>query len=90
MTAHSLWRSGTASSRAMRRFAVLAGFWLLGFLVGFAGYIVLARLGFGELIVESLYNVLRDSSMAEGLLVGVATGFISVGSIILWAFTRAE
>ena len=69
---------------------MLVGFWLLGFLVGFAGYLLLSNLGWGILILESVYAMLKNQSLAEGILVGIATGFVTLGSVVAWAFTRSE
>ncbi len=69
---------------------MLVGFWLLGFVVGFAGYLMLSNLGWGALLLKSVYVMLKNQSLAEGILVGIATGFVTLGSVVAWAFARSE
>jgi hypothetical protein len=72
------------------RFWALAGFWALGFVVGFVGYTLVVRLGLSSAIWAFLSSLLGDAYVAEGLIVGVVTGFISVGSVLVWASIKRE
>ena len=66
----------------------LTGFWLLGFLAGFIGYTTVVKLGLLSAAWAFFSAVLGDAQVAEGLVAGVVTGFISVGLVLAWASVK--
>ena len=72
------------------RFWALAGFWALGFVVGFVGYTIVVKLGLSSAVWALFSSLLGDAQIAEGLIVGVVTGFISVGSVLAWASIKRD
>jgi len=67
----------------MKRAAVLAGFWFIGFLIGFFGY--LASPSIGEWLATVIPKFLQSGALVGALLSGLIGSTIMVVSVIVWS-----
>jgi hypothetical protein len=74
----------------MKGLVTLIGFWFLGFAVGLIGDLLLVKAGVIYALWAALVALLGNSLLVQGLLVGVATGFISMVSVLAWAYLSRE
>lgn len=82
--------SPAISLQAMKGLGTLVGFWFLGFAVGLIGDLLLVKAGVIYALWAALVALLGNSLLVQGLLVGVATGFISMVSVLAWAYLSRE
>ena len=70
----------------MGRLLAILGIWLAGYLLGFIGY--LAYPGLSKMAVTLLPSLLTiDSQMVGALVAGMASSFITVIAVAIWAYT---
>ncbi len=74
----------------MKGLGTLIGFWFLGFVVGLVGDLLLVKAGVIYALWSALMALLGNSLLVQALLIGVATGFISMISVLAWAYTTRE
>lgn len=77
-------------SQAMKGLGTLLGFWFLGFVVGLVGDLLLVKAGIIYALWAALVAFLGNSLLVQGLLIGIATGFISMISVLAWAYMSKE
>jgi len=70
----------------MGRVAVLFGIWLIGYVVGFIGYIVLAQTNAIIYLVEYLSRIFGNSQIVAAGLVGLATSFLALAVVVAWSY----
>lgn len=70
----------------MGRVAVLFGIWLIGYVVGFIGYIALAQTNAIVYLVEYLSRIFGNSQIVAAGLVGLATSFLSLAVVVAWSY----
>ncbi|MDP8024090.1 MAG: hypothetical protein ACP5LF_03705 [Nitrososphaeria archaeon] len=70
----------------MGRVAVLFGIWLIGYVIGFIGYIVLAQTNAIIYLVEYLSRIFGNSQIVAAGLVGLATSFLSLAVVVAWSY----
>jgi|YelNatPaOPRAMG01_1025707.scaffolds.fasta_scaffold23017_3 hypothetical protein len=68
----------------MGRFAILAGFTLLGFAIGFIAYLVSPTLI--DFLAKALPQLFSDPRVAGAFLSGIAGAIIMDVTIILWSY----
>jgi len=68
----------------MGRFAILAGFTLLGFAIGFIAYLVSPTLI--DFLAYALPQLFSDPRIAGAFLSGIAGALIMDVTIILWSY----
>jgi hypothetical protein len=68
----------------MGRFAILAGFTLLGFAIGFIAYLVSPTLI--DFLAYALPQLFSDPRVAGAFLSGIAGALIMDVTIILWSY----
>jgi len=65
------------------RKSVLFGFWLLGFTLGFIGYLVSPSIG--RWLMEFLPQIFKNEALVGAFLSGIAGSIITTISVALWA-----
>ncbi len=69
----------------MGRKSAIFGFWLLGFTLGFGGY--LASPSVGSWLMEILPQLFVSETFVGAFIAGLATSIITMVSVFLWAKT---
>ena len=62
----------------MKRFAIISGLSMLGFLVGFGGYFLSGDLAF------NVAKILANTESVMAIVSGMAGSFLSVFSLVIW------
>lgn len=70
----------------MGRASVLFGIWLLSYVVGFVGYLVLVETNALYFLVEYLARIFGNSQIVAAGLVGLATSFLGLAVVIAWSY----
>jgi len=70
----------------MGRLLTMFGIWIAGFSLGFIGY--LAYPGLSQMAVSVIPSLISlDSQMVGALVAGMASSFVTVLAVSLWAYT---
>ncbi|MDG7042162.1 MAG: hypothetical protein JRN22_03845 [Nitrososphaerota archaeon] len=70
----------------MGRVGVIVGLWLIGYAVGFLGYLFVRYTNvFGGLWL-ALMDIFGNSQIVAAGLVGLATSFIMLAAILSWSY----
>jgi hypothetical protein len=70
------------------RTTILFGFWVLGYAIGFLGYLVIDRTNIFQGILNALYTLFGDKQLANAAIVGFATSLLSLAILIAWSYTQ--
>jgi hypothetical protein len=70
----------------MGRVAVLFGIWLIGYVVGFLGYLLLAETNALAYLIAYLSRIFGNSQIVAAGLVGLATSFLALAVVIAWSY----
>lgn len=68
----------------MGRKTILAGFWLLGFSIGFIGYLIYP--GLVDFLMHALPSLFTDKVVVGAFLSGIAGSIITTVSVVLWSY----
>lgn len=74
----------------MGRFRVLFGFWLLGYAIGFLGYLILKYTQLWAYVYQALMMLLGNNELVMAGLVGLATSFITLGIVVAWSYATSS
>ena len=70
----------------MGRLLVILGIWIAGFSLGFIGYLAYPMLSqMAVSIIPALISL--DSQMVGALVAGMASSFVTVLAVSIWAYT---
>jgi hypothetical protein len=72
----------------MGRTTILFGFWILGYAIGFLGYLIISKTNILQGILNFLYSIFGDAQLVNAAIVGLATSFLSLAVLIAWSYTQ--
>jgi hypothetical protein len=70
------------------RTTILFGFWILGYAVGFLGYLIMSKTNILQGFLNFLYSIFGDPQLVNAAIVGLATSLLSLGLLIAWSYTQ--
>jgi hypothetical protein len=70
------------------RATILFGFWILGYAIGFLGYLLFERTNILQGLLSFLYQIFGDAQLVNAAIVGLATSFLSLAILIAWSYTQ--
>ena len=70
----------------MGRAATILGIWILGYVIGFIGYIALVETNAIGFLISALVRIFGNSQIVAASLVGLATSFLSLVIVIAWSY----
>jgi len=70
----------------MGRVGVVVGLWLIGYAVGFLGYLFVRYTNVFGWLWLGLMNLFGNSQIVAAGLVGLATSFIMLAAILSWSY----
>ena len=70
----------------MGRVGVLFGIWLLGYVIGFVGYLLIAETNTLAYLVAALARIFGNSQIVAAGLVGLATSFLALAVVVAWSY----
>ncbi|MGC8558297.1 MAG: hypothetical protein ACP5NC_04825 [Nitrososphaeria archaeon] len=70
----------------MGRTATLLGIWILGYAIGFIGYIALAETNALAFMLAALVKIFGNYQIVAAGLVGLATSFLALVIVIAWSY----
>jgi len=71
----------------MGRKAILAGFWLIGFTIGFFGYLVYPVIAEA---LAALLPMITTTVLFGAVLAGIASGIITTSIVLLWGYLTSK
>ncbi len=74
----------------MGRFTILFGFWIIGYALGFMGFLLLYKSNVLQALYSFLLAVFGNSQLVEASLVGFATSFLTLAMVIAWSYTTQK
>ncbi len=72
----------------MGRTTILFGFWILGYAIGFLGYLLIEKTNFLQGLLNALYAIFGDAQLVNAAIVGLATSLLSLAILIAWGYTQ--
>ncbi|HVP23080.1 MAG TPA: hypothetical protein VMS77_04120 [Conexivisphaerales archaeon] len=72
----------------MGRTTILFGFWILGYAIGFIGYLLIEKTNLLQGFLNALYALFGDKELANAAIVGLATSLLSLAILIAWSYTQ--
>jgi hypothetical protein len=70
------------------RTTILFGFWILGYAIGFLGYLIMSKTNFLQGLLNFLYSIFGDAQLVNAAIVGLATSLLSLAILIAWSYTQ--
>jgi len=70
------------------RTTILFGFWILGYAIGFLGYLLMEKTNILQGFLNALYSLFGDKQLANAAIVGLATSLLSLAILIAWSYTQ--
>ncbi len=70
----------------MGRTATILGIWILGYVIGFIGYIALAETNALGFMFAALVRIFGNYQIVAAGLVGLATSFLALVIVIAWSY----
>jgi hypothetical protein len=70
------------------RTTILFGFWILGYAVGFLGYLIMSKTNIFQGFLNFLYSIFGDAQLVNAAIVGLATSLLSLAILIAWSYTQ--
>ncbi len=70
----------------MGRLTVLFGIWLLGYVIGFIGYLLIAETNALSYLILWLSRIFGNSQIVAAGLVGLATSFLALAVVVAWSY----
>lgn len=74
----------------MGRFAILFGFWVIGYALGFMGFLLLYKTNILNAFYSLLLAIFGNSQLVQASLVGFATSFLTLAMVIAWSYTTQK
>ncbi len=71
----------------MGRKAVLAGFWFIGFAIGFIGYLIYPAIA--EALMR-IFPLISETVIFGAILAGIASGIITTSIVLLWGYLSSR
>jgi len=70
------------------RTTILFGFWILGYAIGFLGYLIMSKTNIFQGLLNFLYSIFGDAQLVNAAIVGFATSLLSLAILIAWSYTQ--
>jgi hypothetical protein len=70
------------------RTTILFGFWILGYAIGFLGYLIISKTNLLQGFLNFLYSIFGDAQLVNAAIVGLATSLLSLAILIAWSYTQ--
>ncbi|MEM0075543.1 MAG: hypothetical protein QXR69_01785 [Conexivisphaerales archaeon] len=72
----------------MGRRTILFGFWIVGYALGFIGFLLFYKTNILQGLYLALLAVLGNAQLVQASIVGLATSFLSLAMVIIWSYTQ--
>jgi hypothetical protein len=70
------------------RTTILFGFWIVGYALGFMGFLLLYKSNILQALYTMLLSILGNVQLVDAALVGFATSFLTLAMVIAWSYTQ--
>lgn len=72
----------------MGRLSILFGFWIIGYALGFMGFLLLYKTNFLQGLYSALLILFGNAQLVDAAMVGLATSFLTLAMVIAWSYTQ--
>ncbi|MDG6928643.1 MAG: hypothetical protein JRN39_00475 [Nitrososphaerota archaeon] len=73
----------------MGRSTILFGFWIIGYALGFIGFLFVYKTNLLQGLYSVMLALLGNAQLVDASLVGLATSFLSLAMIIVWSYSKS-
>jgi hypothetical protein len=70
------------------RLSILFGFWIIGYALGFMGFLLLYKTNFLQGLYSALLILFGNAQLVDAAMVGLATSFLTLAMVIAWSYTQ--
>jgi len=70
------------------RMSILFGFWIIGYALGFMGFLLLYKTNFLQGLYLALLTIFGNAQLVDAAMVGLATSFLTLAMVITWSYTQ--